>query len=82
MTYSVRSFPMLDGDGMTIRMMVGGETADGVLYDDMVEIRPGDPDYDELLPEARLHPFPRKDETPVDPDAIAKLMARHARGRA
>lgn len=82
LTHSARSFPMLSSDDATIRIMVGGETEAGLLYDDVIEIRPGDPGYDELLPEARLHPFPlpRADAAPVDPGAIARLVARHDRG--
>jgi hypothetical protein len=66
--------PMLDTDGETILVPVSGRTADGVYYDGIRQIRPGAPDYDDLLPLARANPRPviRRARAP-DPETLARL---------
>jgi hypothetical protein len=66
--------PMLDTDGETILVPVAGQTAGGARYDGVRQIHPGEPDYDELLPEARANPKPviRRTRTP-DPAHLARI---------
>ena len=66
--------PMLDTDGETILVPVSGHTADGVYYDGVRQIRPGEPDYDNLLPQARANPRPvnRRTRRP-DPQTLARI---------
>jgi hypothetical protein len=66
--------PMLDTDGETILVPQSGRTAAGAYYDGVRQIRPGEPDYDELLPEARANPKPviRRTRTP-DPENLARI---------
>ncbi|MFI9163509.1 hypothetical protein [Kitasatospora aureofaciens] len=54
--YEVLAFPMLDADGVTIWQKYGGRTVEGYYYDGWHKIEPGDPRYDELLPQARENP--------------------------
>ncbi|WP_158835619.1 hypothetical protein [Streptomyces sp. NRRL S-350] len=55
-SYHVTGHPTLALDGVTIRRRYGGRTEDGSYYDGWDRIVPGDPHYDELLPQARRHP--------------------------
>lgn len=66
--------PMLDTDGETILVPVSGQTTDGFYYDGVRQIRKGEPDYDELLPQARANPRPviRRTRTP-DPQTLARI---------
>jgi hypothetical protein len=66
--------PMLDSDGETILVPVSGHTADGAYYDGFRQIRPGEPHYDDLLPQARANPRPvtRRTRTP-DPETLARI---------
>ena len=66
--------PMLDTDGETILVPVSGRSADGIYYDGIRQIRPGEPDYDHLLPPARTNPRPviPRTRTP-DPETLARI---------
>lgn len=66
--------PMLDTDGETILVPISGRTADGVYYDGARRIAPGEPDYEDLLPEARANPRPvvRRTRTP-NPETLARI---------
>jgi hypothetical protein len=66
--------PTLDTDGETILVPVSGQTADGMCYDGVRQIRPGEPDYDDLLPWARENPRPviRRTRTP-NPETLARI---------
>ncbi|UKZ02826.1 hypothetical protein BOQ63_001445 (plasmid) [Streptomyces viridifaciens] len=55
-SYHVTGHPTLALDGVTIHQRYGGRTEDGNYYDGWYRIAPGDPRYDELLPQARRHP--------------------------
>jgi hypothetical protein len=66
--YEVAGNPMLDADGVTIWQRYGGRTAEGYLYDGWHKIQPGDPRYEELLPQARLNPQDTDDDDDDDLD--------------
>ncbi|NUS45237.1 MAG: hypothetical protein HOQ24_16300 [Mycobacteriaceae bacterium] len=70
--------PRLARDGETIVRRVGGRTDDGVYFDGVEEIHPGDPRYAALLPAARANPVeePEPPENEPDPDTTATLL-RH-----
>lgn len=76
MEYSVTDPPMLDTDGVTILQRAGGCTKDGVFFDSVLRFSPGEPGYDELLPEARRNPVPASPPAPTrkpDPATLARL---------
>jgi hypothetical protein len=66
--------PVLDADGETILVPVSGRTADGAYYDGVRQIRPGEPDYEDLLPLARTNPRPvtRRTRT-ANPETLARI---------
>lgn len=66
--------PMLDTDGETILVPVSGQTADGLYYDGIRRIGPGEPDYGNLLPAARANPKPliRRTRSP-NPETLARI---------
>ena len=66
--YEVTAHPMLDADGVTIWQKYGGRTAEGYHYDGWHKIQPGDPRYDELLPQARQNPQATDDDDDLDDD--------------
>ncbi|MGW3042385.1 hypothetical protein ACWC9T_20650 [Kitasatospora sp. NPDC001159] len=85
--YEVTGNPMLDADGVTVWQRYGGRTVEGYFYDGWHKIEPGDPRYEELLPQARLNPQETDDdelddfdddldeaEPTVHPETLAMLM--------
>ncbi|MFD8708565.1 hypothetical protein ACFV1W_39300 [Kitasatospora sp. NPDC059648] len=54
--YHLTGHPTLALDGVTIHQRYGGRTEEGYYYDGWHKFTPGDPGYDELLPQARQHP--------------------------
>ncbi|MGH8882437.1 MAG: hypothetical protein ACRD0P_34680, partial [Stackebrandtia sp.] len=57
---------------------IGGRTADGGIYDGYEQFRPGDPGYDELLPDAQPYTEQRgyrtEPERAVNPQALARIL--------
>ncbi|MFJ9457819.1 hypothetical protein ACIRST_22395 [Kitasatospora sp. NPDC101447] len=75
---------MLDANGVTIWLKFGGMTAAGDFYDGWHKFVPGDPRYDELLPQARQNPQVVAESTaPIYPKTMARLdeMQRKTRER-
>ncbi|WP_030243966.1 hypothetical protein [Streptomyces sp. NRRL S-350] len=67
-SYEVTGNPMLDADGVTIWQRYGGKAPEGYFYDGWHKIEPGDPRYDELLPQARRNPRDADDGDDLDDD--------------
>ncbi|MQY25297.1 hypothetical protein NRB56_08530 [Nocardia sp. RB56] len=66
---------MLAEDGVTVLLHLRGRTEDGVYYSGYEEFRPGDPEYDEMLPAARENPISTEEpERPVDAATLAAIL--------
>ncbi len=75
---------MLDANGVTIWQRYGGKAPEGYFYDGWHKFEPGDPRYDELLPQAQQNPQDVEESTaPIYPETLAKLeeMQRKTRER-
>ncbi|MBD0693795.1 hypothetical protein [Streptomyces sp. CBMA123] len=82
--YEVTDYPMLDANGVTIWLKYGGRTVEGYFYDGWYKFEPGDPRYDELLPQARQNPQDvEESNAPIYPETMAMLdeMQRKTRER-
>ncbi|MFD8788020.1 hypothetical protein [Kitasatospora sp. NPDC059599] len=83
-SYHVTGHPRLDANGVTIWQQYGGRAPEGFFYDGWYKFVPGDPRYDELLPQARQNPQDVEESTaPVYPETLAILdeMQRKTRER-